>query len=321
MRVLMHALPVLAALCAATNVCSQGWPSKPIRLILQSPPGGSSDIIARLLQNPLQDALGQPVIIESRPGSFGIPAGVAVARSGSDGHTYGLFATSLAANVTMQKNLPYDTLRDFSAVALVVRTPNLFVVNPSAPYSTIQELVAAAKAKPGALSFGSPGPGLGQHFAGEWLKYRAGIDMVHVAYKGAGPAMTAVMGGEIPIAITVAGSATQLVQSGRLRAIAVSGAERLPLFPNVPTIAEQGYPGFSVIEWFGLVGPSGIAPDVIRRLNAEVNRALKLPLIAERLHGLGFQTGSGSPEEFQALIEAEVKNLRTIIQQAKISNE
>jgi tripartite-type tricarboxylate transporter receptor subunit TctC len=306
---------------AADAGAQASWPSKPIRLILQSPPGGTSDLIARFLQAPLQEALGQPVIVDSRPGSFGVVAGIAVVNSGADGHTFGLFGSSLATNVVTQKNLPYDALRDFTAVALVAQAPSIIAVNASTPYHTLKDLVAAAKAKPGSLSFGSSGIGLAPHFAVEWLKYRAGIDMVHVPYKGAGPAINAAIGGEIPVVVTVAGSATPHIQGGRLRPLAVSGAERLPLLPNVPTVAEQGYPDFSIIDWFGVVGPAGIPADVARRMNAEINRALRIPAIADRLRALGFQLGSQSPEEFQAFIQSEVRSLGTIIREAKISVE
>lgn len=322
LTIVFQILSVLSAVFPFSNAYAQNvWPNKPIKLILQSPPGGTSDLIARLLQTPLQEALGQSVIIESRPGSFGIPAGIVVANAGSDGYTFGLFGSSLASNVVTQKSLPYDALRDFTPVSLVARTPNLISVNSSSPITSIQDLVAAAKAKPGSLSFGTPGPGLTQHFSGEWLNFLAGINMVHVPYKGAGPAMNDTMGGQIPVVITVAGSATALVQSGRLRALAVTGPERLPLFPNVPTVAEQGYPGFSIVEWFGIVGAPGIPVEVIRRLNVEVNRALRIPAIAERLRNLGFQPGSQSPGEFQAFIEEEVKSIRTIVRSAKISVE
>jgi len=294
------------------------WPNKPIRLILQSPPGGTSDLLARLLQTPLQESLGQTIIIESRPGSFGVPAGIAVARSGTEGYTFGLFGSTLASNETMQKDLPFSALKDFTAIALVAKTPNMIAVNPASPITSIQTLVAAARANPGVLSYGTVGLGLTQHFSGEYLKVLAGIDMLHVPYKGAGPAITAAMGGEIPIVITVAGSMAQYVQSGRLRAIAVTGNERLPLFPNVPTVAEQGFPGFNINEWFAIVGAAGIPAEVTRRLNAEINRALKTPAVTERFQALGYQISQQSPEEFRAMIESEVTNLRTIIRAAKI---
>jgi tripartite-type tricarboxylate transporter receptor subunit TctC len=324
MRFRFHTLGlfVLCASAVGSNVHAQtAWPNKPIRLILQSAPGGTSDLVARMLQVPLQEAFGQPVVVESRPGSFGIIAGQAVAKSSPDGYTLGLFGSSLATNVVTQKNLPYDALKDFTAVALVAKAPSIIAVNVSSPYNSIQELVAAARAKPGSLSFGSSGVGLAPHFAVEWLKHIAGVNMVHVPYKGAGPAMTGAIGGEIPIVVTVAGSVTAHIQGGRLRALAVSGAERLPLLPNVPTVAEQGYPGFSIIDWFGVVGPAGMPADVTQRLNAEINKALRVPVIAERLRSLGFQLGSQSPEEFRTFIESEVKTLGTIIREAKISTE
>jgi tripartite-type tricarboxylate transporter receptor subunit TctC len=321
MRMLARSVLLLATVLLPVSAHAQAWPAKPIRIILQSPPGGTSDLIARLLANPLQGTLGQPVVVESRPGSFGIPAGIAVANSGPEGYTYGLFGSSLASNETTQKNLPFDTLKDLTPVALVVKTPNMISVDPASPITSLQELIAAAKAKPGGLSYGTPGPGLTQHFTGEWLRYRAGIDMVHVPFKGAGPAMTAAMGGQIPVVVTVAGSAVSQIQGGKLRAIAVSGADRLPLFPNVPTVAEQGYKDFSIIEWFGLVGAAGIPAEAVRRMNAEVNRALRLPTVVERLQPLGFEMGAQTPEEFRAFVESEIRNLRTIIRTAKISTD
>ena len=311
----------VAALSAVPAAAQQPWPNRPIKMILQSPPGGTSDIIARLIQGPIQETLGQTMVIESRTGSFGIPAGIAVSKSPADGYTIALFGSSHAANVTLQKTLPYDTLKDFVPIALAAKTPNMIAANPATQIHSIADLVAAAKAKPGSISYGTTGLGLTQHFSGESLRLRAGIDIVHVPYRGAGPAIVAAIGGEIPIAITVAGGMAQHIQSGRLRAIAVTGTERLPQFPNVPTVAEQGFPDFSIIEWFVIVGPSGIPPEIVRRLNAEINRAMALPAASDRLRALGFQLAHSSPDEVRVFIESEIRNLRTIIQAANIKAE
>ncbi len=318
---LVLAVAALITVSAVPAAAQQAWPNRPIKMILQSPPGGTSDIIARLMQVPMQEALGQQVIIESRTGSFGIPAGIATAKSAPDGYTVALFGSSLAANVTLQKSLPYDTVRDFTPIALPAKSPNMIAVHPSVPINSIQELVAAAKAKPGSLSYGTTGLGLAQHFSGESLKQRAGIDMVHVPYRGAGPAIVAAVAGEIPVVITVVGGMAQYVQAGRLRALAVTGSERLPQFPNVPTVAEQGFPDFSIIEWFVVVGPAGIPPEIVRRLNAEINRAMSLPAATERLRALGFQLAASSPEDVRVFIESEIRNLRSVIQTANIKAE
>jgi tripartite-type tricarboxylate transporter receptor subunit TctC len=313
---------VLALLLAATPASAQsGWPSKPIRLILQSPPGGSMDLIARLIQAPVQDALGQPIVIESRTGSLGIPAGIAAAQSRPDGYTFAVFGTQLASNPTIAKSLPYDTLRDFSFVALIAKVPNMIAVHPSEPINTIGDLIAAAKAKPGALSFASPGKGSTAHLTGELLKLRGGVDILHVPYAGAGPAVLAALSGVVPIVITTAGGLQQHVQSGKLRALAVSGSERLPVFPNLPTVQEEGFRDFNLGEWFVMIGPAGLPPDVVRRMNAEVNRATAMPAIADRLRGQGFQIGALSPEELRSFIESEMKSFRTLIEGAKISFE
>jgi len=318
-RCLLKSLVALPAVAAAPWARAQSsWPNRPIHLILQSPPGGSSDLIARLLERPLTASLGQPVVVESKPGSFGVIAALAVTKS-TDGHTFGLFGSTLSTNVVTQKDLPYDAIKDFTPVVLVAKAPSMIAVNPASGYKTLADVIAAAKAQPGKMSYGSSGLGLAPHFVGEWLRHRAGIQMLHIPYKGAGPAINDTLGGQIPVVITVAGSLVPFVQSGKLTPIAVSGTERLPLLPNVPTIAEQGFPDFSIVDWFGIVGPANVPAEVTSRMNAEVNRALQDPAAAERLTSLGYQIGANTPAQFRAFIESEIKLYEVIVREAKVT--
>jgi tripartite-type tricarboxylate transporter receptor subunit TctC len=308
-------------LLAFSNLHAQtAWPTRPVRVILQSPPGGSMDLIARLVQVPLQEALGQPVVIESRTGSMGIIAHEAVLKAG-DGHTLGMIATGFAALPSLHKSLPFDTLRDFAPIALLVTSPNVIAVTPSLPVHSIVELVAAAKAKPGALTYGHSGMATGQHIVGEALNLTAGMNIVQVPYRGAGPAMIAAMTGEVHVVWAAAGGMAQYIQSGKLRALAVSGGERLALFPNVATIAEQGYPDFRIEEFFGIVGPAGMPADLARRLNAELNKAVKVPAVAERFQSLGYEIRPLTPEQFRSYIETETRKVRAIVEAAKIKVE
>jgi tripartite-type tricarboxylate transporter receptor subunit TctC len=279
LRLLVVVAQLLALLVAVPSASAQGaWPNKPIRLVLQSPPGGSMDLVARLIQAPMQDALGQPIVIESRTGSMGIPAGIVAAQARPDGYTFVIFGTQLASNPTIAKSLPYDTLRDFSFVALIAKVPNMIAVHPSAGINSLSELIAVAKAKPGQLSFASPGKGSTAHLQ-------------------------------------------QHVQAGKLRGLAVSGSERLPVFPQMPTVQEEGFPDFNLGEWFVMIGPAGLPSDVVRRMNAEVNRATATPVIADRLRSQGFLVNPLNPEELRAFIDAEMKGFRTLIESAKISFE
>jgi tripartite-type tricarboxylate transporter receptor subunit TctC len=308
-------------LLAFSNLHAQtAWPTRPVRVILQSPPGGSMDLIARLVQVPLQEALGQPVVIESRTGSMGIIAHEAVLKAG-DGHTLGMIATGFAALPSLHKSLPFDTLRDFAPIALLVTSPNVIAVTPSLPVHSIAELVAAAKAKPGALTYGHSGMATGQHIVGEALNLTAGMNIVQVPYRGAGPAMIAAMTGEVHVVWAAAGGMAPYIQSGKLRALAVSGGERLALFPNVATIAEQGYPDFRIEEFFGIVGPAAMPADLARRLNAELNKAVKVPAVAERFQSLGYEIRPLTPEQFRSYIETETRKVRAIVEAAKIKVE
>jgi tripartite-type tricarboxylate transporter receptor subunit TctC len=317
----MKLLLFLLSLLSFTTVEAQtAWPTRPVRVILQSPPGGSMDLLARLAQAPLQESLGQPVVIESRTGSMGIIAHDAVLKAG-DGHTLGMIATGFAALPSLHHSLPFDTLRDFAPIALLVTSPNVVAVTPSLPMKSISDLVAAAKAKPGALTYGHSGMATGQHIVGEAFNLAAGTSIVQVPYRGAGPAMIAAMTGEVNVTWAAAGGMASYITSGKLRPLAVTGAERLALLPNVPTIAEQGYPDFVIEEFFGIVGPAGMPADVVRRLNAEINRAVKVPAVAERLQSLGYQIRPLTPEQFRTYIETETRKVRAIVDAAKIKIE
>jgi tripartite-type tricarboxylate transporter receptor subunit TctC len=252
---------------------------------------------------------------------MGIPAGIVAAQARPDGYTFVIFGTQLASNPTIAKSLPYDTLRDFSFVALIAKVPNMIAVHPSAGINSLSELIAVAKAKPGQLSFASPGKGSTAHLTGELLKMRAGIDILHVPYAGAGPAVLSGLSGVVPMVITTAGGLQQHVQAGKLRGLAVSGSERLPVFPQMPTVQEEGFPDFNLGEWFVMIGPAGLPSDVVRRMNAEVNRATATPVIADRLRSQGFLVNPLNPEELRAFIDAEMKGFRTLIESAKISFE
>ena len=313
-------LLLLGVFAAVTVNAQTAWPTRPVRVTLQSPPGGSMDLIARLVQTPLQEALGQPVIIESRTGSMGIIAHDAILKAG-DGHTLGMIATGFAALPALHKSLPFDTLRDFAPIALLVTSPNVVAVTPSLPVHSIPELVATAKAKPGVLTYGHSGLATGQHIIGEALNLAADIQVMQVPYRGAGPAMIAAMTGEVNVVWAAVGGMAHYINSGKLRPLAVSGAERIALFPKVPTIAEQGYPDFVIEEFFGIIGPAGMPPELVRRLNAEINRAVKVPAVTERLLGLGYEIRPMTAEQFRAYIESETRKVRAIVEAAKIKVE
>ncbi|MEP7068459.1 MAG: tripartite tricarboxylate transporter substrate binding protein [Usitatibacter sp.] len=297
---------VLALAAVVFDAHADGYPAKPIRFVVPYPAGGPLDTVARLLGQKVSESTKQPVIVDNKPGAGGNIGADAVAKSPADGYTIlmGAVATH-AINPTLYGNLPYDAVRDFTAVTQVASTPNLLVVNPAVPASTVREFIAYAKANPGKLNFGSGSTGSAGHLAGELFKSMAGVDMTHVPYKGAAPAMNDLIGGQIQLMFDNLASSLAQVRGGKIRALAVTTARRSALAPELPTIAESGLPGFDISTWFGVFVPAGTPREVVDRLHAEFAKALAAPDIREKLRNLGAEPVASSPEEFAAYIRAE----------------
>jgi len=285
-----------------------------VRFVVGFTPGGPSDILARALGAKLADTLGQPVVVENRPGAGGNLAAEVVAKSAPDGHTWLLGNNSiLATNAALYSRLGYDPVKDFAPVALVGIQPNMLVVHPSVPAHSVAELIAYAKQHPGKLNYASTGAGVASHLSAELFKAMAGVDMVHVPYKGAQPALTDVIAGQCQVMFATSASAIPYVKAGRLRALAVTTAQRSPSLPDLPTVAEAGVPGFESTTWHGLVVPSATPAPIVQRLNRGVNAALRDPKLRERLEGLGIEIAGGSPQEFAAYIASEIPKWTKVV--------
>jgi tripartite-type tricarboxylate transporter receptor subunit TctC len=309
---LMCAFAALVLSCGATF--AQAYPQRPIKLVVGFPPGGGVDIIARSISQQLGERLGQTVIVENRAGAGGNIAAEQVARSTPDGHTLLVSAvSSLAISASLYKNPRYDLLKDLLPVAVVASVPNVLVVNPSVKANTVAELIALAKANPGKVNFGSAGNGTTVHFSGELFKSMAHIDMVHVPYKGAAPAMADLLGGQVQLMFDFLSAAAPHIKSGRLRALGVTTATRSPLLPNVPTIAEAGLPGYQVLGNFGVLAPAGTPPEVVSRLNREIAAVVELPEVKERLISYAATPERETPEEFAKSLKAEVVKWSKIV--------
>ena len=293
------------ALPLAAN--AQGWPTRQaIKFIVVYPPGGASDVTARLIAAKLNDILGQSVVVENKPGANGIIATEFVAKSAPDGYT--MLMANLgpnALNPVVYKKLPYDAIKDFQGVTLTTIVPQVVVVNPSLPVKSIAELIAYAKANPGKVSFGSAGQGASNHLSGELLNALGGIKMQHVPYKGDAPSIVDLIGGSIQVALPTTVAGLPPVRSGKLRAIAVTGTKRLDSMPDLPTVAET-LPGYEAVSWGGIMVPAGTPPEIVKRLNTEINRILKMPDVAEKLQGLGAIIVGSTPEEFDKYVKDEI---------------
>ncbi len=312
MRRIAAALFVAVAFSGGAK--AQAWPEKPVRFVVGFTPGGPSDILARALGQKLAESWGQQVVIENRPGAGGNIAAEAVAKSAPDGTTWLLGNNSiLATNQSLYAKLGYDPVKDFAPVALVAIQPNILVVNPDVPVSSVKELIALAKAKPGALNYASSGSGAAAHLAGELFKAMTGVQMVHIPYKGAQPALTDVIAGQAQLMFATSASAIPYIKAGRLRALAVTTARRSATVPELPTISESGVPGFEAITWHGVVVPAATQGATIERLNADIVRALRMPDLRERLESLGAELAAGTPRDFADYIAREIPKWAKVV--------
>jgi len=312
MKAAVTAVLASSLLVFTGTAVGQEYPNRPIRLISPFPPGGFNDILSRLVGQKLTEAWGQQVVVDNRPGANMIVGTTVVAKAAPDGYTMVMAAIPHAINPSLYK-LPYDPIKDFTPIVLICSVPNLLVVHPTIPATTVKELVAYAKANPGKLTFGSTGSGGSSHMAGELLKVTAGIDMVHVPYKGAGPALTDLIAGRLQVYIGATISVLPHTRSGKLRALGVTTAKRVSTLPDVPTVIEAGVPGFEVSSWYGLLGPAGMSPALVKRINAEVRRIPEMPDVKERLLRDGAEPSGTTPEEFAAAIREDIRKWMHVV--------
>jgi tripartite-type tricarboxylate transporter receptor subunit TctC len=316
------ALGLVFACLLSLNVFGQDYPSKPIRIINSFAPGGPVDLLARALGQKLQETWGQPVLVEARGGAAGSIGIEYAAKQPADGYTLVVMPTGNAVvNPHIYAKLPYDTFRDFAPITLLATVENILMVHPSVLASSVQELIALAKANPGKLTFSSPGVGSQAHVAGEMLKSMANVDMLHVAYKGMAPALNDLLGGQVSMMFVSVSSGLKHAQAGKLRALGVASLKRSPALPDLQTIAEQGLPGFEALSWYALMAPAGTPPAVIDQLASESGRALRAPEVRERLSTLGAHPVGNTPAELSEMLKRESARWAEVVRKAGIRAE
>ena len=318
----MKRLLFLVMLAMPAIVLAQTYPTKPVKLVVPYAAGGGVDTVARALAQELSGGLGQPVVVENRPGANSLIGTDYVAKQAADGYTLLITVGSHYALPFLARNVPYDTVKDFTPITIVAKAPQALVVNATVPVKTATELVEYVRANKGKISYGTSGAGTSQHLGGESLNAMAGLDMVHVPYKGGAPALNDVVGGQIPVAILILSNVLPHVKSGKLRAIGVIEASRAKAAPEVPTVAEGGVPGFSVPDtWIGIIGPAGLPPAVVERINAELQKAANNAAVRTRLDAAGFEVNLVAPDEFARQAPRTVESYRKIISAAGIKPE
>ena len=324
MKKRMLSLTCIAALAAAGAQCAQaqGYPVKPIRLIMPQAPGSASDVVCRLVGNKLGENLGQPIVIDARPGAGGTLGTETAARAAPDGYNLFMATNSThGANPALYAKLPYDAVRDFAPIIFVAGTAYVLNVHPSLPVRTVKELIALARSKPGQINYASAGNGSAQQLSGELLKSMAGIDMVHIPYKGSPPAITALVAGEVSMMFATITAIQPQLKSGRVRGLAVSTLKRSNLMPELPTISEAALPGFEMLSWFGLLAPAGTPAAIIARLNTETAKVLAVADMQSALAAQGLEVMSGSPEQLGDHIKGEIAKITKIAKAAGIKAE
>jgi tripartite-type tricarboxylate transporter receptor subunit TctC len=312
-------LGVLAAAAWHVPACAQqAYPVKPIRIISPFAPGGGNDALARTVAHKLTENLKQQVIVESRPGANGIIGTEAAARAAPDGYTLVLIPSGHTVNPSIYKKLPFDSVKDFTPVSLAGWSPLVLAVHPSLPVKNVKELIAFAKTRPGALTYGTAGVGSSGHLAGAMFDTLTGTKLTHIPYKGMGLALTDVIAGQVSMVFGTSLSTVPQVRSGRLRGLAVTGAQRSGALPELPTVAEAGVPGYEASLWYGFVGPARMPADIVRRLNTEIVAALAQPDVRQRLSDQGVEARSSSPEEFARLIAADLERWPKVVERAGV---
>jgi len=316
-------LAAIVSLLAAVGMASAQdvYPSRPVHVFVPFAPGGAVDIVARTLGDELSSRWGRAVVVENRPGAGGMVASEAAAKAAPDGYTLIIVATGHALNPHLYPKLPYDSFNDFTPISLIGTSPNMLLVRADSPFKTLADLIAAARERPGQITFGHAGNGTSPHLAGELLKYMAKIDITPIPYKGGAPALTDLIGGHIPMTFNNIPESIAQVTANTVRPLGVTTAIRSPVLPNVPTIAESGLPGFDTGVWWGLLGPAGLAPDIKMKLARDCIDAINTPTVKARLLALGATPIGSSPEQFAALIRADYEKWGPIIKAAGIRGE
>jgi tripartite-type tricarboxylate transporter receptor subunit TctC len=316
-RVVTLMLASVALAVVGGKAWAQAWPSKPIKYIVPFAPGGTTDILARTISEKLSVALGQPVVVENKPGAGGGLGADFTAKAAPDGYTImGGTISTHAINASLYANLPYDPVKDFVAVTLIARVPNMLVINPNIPAKNVTELIALLKANPGKYTFASSGNGTSQHLSGELFKSMAGVDMQHIPYKGSPPALQDVVGGQVSMTFDNITTAWPLAKAGKLRALAVTTAKRSSVAPEVPTLAESGLVGLEVGSWQGVFAPAGTPPDIVKRLNSEIVKIINMPDVKEKLIALGAEPVGDTPEQFGAYVKTEVAKWSDVVKKS-----